>query len=345
MASYNRSMRWTAVLAGACIPAPWAAQWNAALRPTALPSHLARGTLEHADDAAGPQAAQRWLWQQLGGAGEPVRAPYVYTALGGSALPSLWLCEPVHYAAGLDDITVLPLDAPLSQSEAAALLDAAVPALEACGASLIDRQGRWFLQPDRPWQIEAAPLEAALGGSLRRHWPSGPDAPRWRRLLTEIQMRWHEHPVNLMRERRGARSVNGLWLHGGGAWRPLPTLPWPAVLTDDPLVSGWMQAAGAAATAGRPADGPLPPQPALFFDASLAQCCAPDDAAHWLDRWRLLAARIETFRRHALAQGAADVELVFSGRNALRRLRLRRTDALRFWRRRESQDLLLEADA
>jgi hypothetical protein len=328
-----------------------------ALRASPLAPLLARSSAGARVPAAGPQPAQRWLWQQLGGADERISAPYAYAALREIEPAPLWFCEPVHYAAGIDDITVLPLDAPWdsplgsphdlqsSTAEAAALREAADAVARANGAQVLVVEGRWFLQLEQPWQIDAAPLEAVLGGSLRRHWPSGLHAPRWRRLLTEVQMAWHNHPVNAARENRGARSVNGLWLHGGGQWQPLPARPWQAVRADDPVVLGWMQAAGVAPAACRPMNASLPAESTLFFDASLVPLLAAGDHARWLDYWRTLTLRIDAFQRHAFSHGAAEVELLLAGRATLRTLTLRRTDALRFWRRQQLPDLLPEAPA
>lgn len=64
-----------------------------------------------------------------------------------------------------------------------------------------------------------------------------------RRLQNEIQMLWHEHPVNTQREAQGALTVNSVWISGCGVARgAAPELvlnPWlrePALTVDLP---GW----------------------------------------------------------------------------------------------------------
>jgi hypothetical protein len=47
--------------------------------------------------------------------------------------------------------------------------------------------------------------------------PTGSDAARLRRLMSEIEMWLFEHSVNRMRAARRAAAVSGLWLWGGGA--------------------------------------------------------------------------------------------------------------------------------
>jgi hypothetical protein len=63
-------------------------------------------------------------------------------------------------------------------------------------------------------------LDAAAGRALRTLLPEGPDAGPWRRWLSEIQMLFHEHPVNIERERAGGASVNSVWFSGGGILPP-----------------------------------------------------------------------------------------------------------------------------
>ena len=58
----------------------------------------------------------------------------------------------------------------------------------------------------------------ALGRPARAA-PAGPDAGAWRRWHSEIEMLLHEHPVNVERERAGARSPTAPWFSGGGSFR------------------------------------------------------------------------------------------------------------------------------
>jgi hypothetical protein len=52
-------------------------------------------------------------------------------------------------------------------------------------------------------------------------WPQEDSLREWRRLLNEIQMVWHEHPVNLARAERAELPINSLWLFGGAqGWSP-----------------------------------------------------------------------------------------------------------------------------
>jgi hypothetical protein len=70
--------------------------------------------------------------------------------------------------------------------------------------------------------------EDVLDQHIENYLPAGPDAPRLRRLMSEVEMWLFEHAVNRTRLADAAPAVNGLWLWGGG----------PA-LASLPPVEGW----------------------------------------------------------------------------------------------------------
>jgi hypothetical protein len=68
--------------------------------------------------------------------------------------------------------------------------------------------------------------EAAVGHDVFDFQPSGRDAPRLRRLTSEIDMWLFDHAVNRHRTGRGLPAITGLWLWGGGeVGADIPTLP------------------------------------------------------------------------------------------------------------------------
>jgi hypothetical protein len=104
--------------------------------------------------------------------------------------------------------------------------------------------GRWYLELPAPLSILTLPLSVGLAMGAPPWSPAGPDAPWLKRLLTEIQMLLHEHPVNQARERLGQLPVNSLWLWGEG---PLPNhwqQPFAAIVGSAPLAQGLARAAG-----------------------------------------------------------------------------------------------------
>ena len=66
---------------------------------------------------------------------------------------------------------------------------------------------------------------AAVHGAIYPHLPSGEDAAKWRRWLSEMQMLLHDHPVNIAREARGCVPVTGIWISGGGRTTDIADAP------------------------------------------------------------------------------------------------------------------------
>lgn len=349
-------MRWFVIVPGALVPASLAPDVLAAATAPRLVRRLARAARReetHSDEAAHLPHLD-WLWRAFGGRERtPVTAPYAWRAFNGDSATTaavesqLWFCEPVHFAFARDHLLVASLAAaPLEPGEAQALAVAADDLMQGSGASLrLLDHAHWFLQVDPAWRIDTVPLAAALGRSAYDVLPTGPDAPRWRKLLNEIQMCWHVHPVNAAREARGAPTVNALWLHGGGVWRPLPRAPFATLLSADPVLRGWALAAGLAPAALLPAEAtPAASGDALSLWDGLQASTAVGDWDAWLGRLPTLEAMIESICERAFAAGFASVELVLAGSRRARRLGLGARDGWRFWRRAALAQLLNEGD-
>jgi hypothetical protein len=142
-----------------------------------------------------------------------------------------WLATPVHFLAGLDTLRLHPAGL-LRVTERRELLLEGPPA-----------EGISCLDPAR-----------FLGRPVREGVPQGVGAPALRRLMSEIEMWLHEHPLNELRIAVGKLPISGLWLWGGGsaiaaAPRALP----PLFGTDLAIESLW-----------RLAGAPRQPLPARF---------------------------------------------------------------------------------
>jgi hypothetical protein len=320
--------------------------------------------------AAAPGAAHlAWLATAFGERREPpVTAPYARRALlAGSAPPAaavdparapartsplepaqpapgapaqdprpapddiVWHVDPVHFALARDDLLVHALkDAAPAAGEAGALLKMASDCARALGSHIDSVGGHWFLTADPPLRVVAAPLQVALGQPVRQHWPQGTDALRWRKLLTEIQIGWHQLASNQRREDAGQAAVNGLWLHGGGSWVALQP-PGPLRYEGaDPVLRGWSAAAGADANVAADLvstwDG--------LFDP------ARDEAwGDWLARWSDLEHAVEQKWAAAERAGVPALELVLCGASECRAVQLRRADRWKAWRRTDATAL------
>jgi hypothetical protein len=349
-------MRWFVVVPGALVPETYAPTVLSAVTVPRLARRLARAARgeETRNDETACLPHLDWLWRAFGGkARTPVTAPYAWRALNGdsatnaSADSQLWFCEPVHFAFARDHLLVAPLDPPLRADEAQALAADADEATREAGASLrLFDHLHWFMQVDPPWQLDTVALDAAFGRSAFEVLPTGPDALRWRKLLNEIQMRWHAHPVNAAREARGAAAANALWLHGGGVWEPLPRAPIATLRSDDPVLRGWALAAGLAPSALLDADATPPANGDTLSVWEDLQASA--SSGHW-EAWRALLPGlerlIESVCDRAFAAGFASVEVLLTGRFCARRFALGRCDAWRVWRRAKLAELLREAGA
>lgn len=184
---------------------------------SALQGLLARGALVRDARIDGDPAPElpdeRWLRERF-----EVQADTCLEGLTGARhglAPPWWRLTPCHLHLGLDHaVLVDPGQLALTADEAAGLAQTIAPLFDAAGLAL-----RWP-EPDAwfalgaPWELRAWPWTLASGRNVIAWQPQGPAARAWRRLLTEIQMSWHEHPVNSARAARGLRPVNALWLDG-----------------------------------------------------------------------------------------------------------------------------------
>jgi hypothetical protein len=149
------------------------------------------------------------------------------SSLGVRTDDAYWLAaDPAILVVGRDEATFSGIVGDLTRAEA----DAIVATLN---AHFVD-DGIAFVaaKPDvifarasvAPRLVTHLPT-AGPGEPLRLRLPAGPDAAKWRRWQSEIQMLLHEHPVNVERETRGLPPVNSLWFSSGGT---LPRRPSPA---------------------------------------------------------------------------------------------------------------------
>ncbi|MBV8210251.1 MAG: hypothetical protein JO133_09340 [Burkholderiaceae bacterium] len=288
-----------------------------------------------------------WLAREFAAPGEPpVCAPYAWRASAapgeaGAADAQIWFCEPVHFSLQAERTVLAAIDTPaLAAAESAALFEEAADSARAHGATLREVSGRWYLFPAEPWDLQSTPLQAALGASVEVRLPHGEDASRWRRLLNEVQMRWHAHRVNREREERGQQLANALWLHGGGAWQALDRCRFARVHSEDPVLLGW-QAAGAPCDSlnGAPTDS-LTVCPQLF------EAYWRRDWRTWATAWTAVNAQVQSQLDAADAGPQEQVELVACGRAGVATFELlRRHSILRSFlepRRRPLRESLTE---
>ncbi|HEX5767685.1 MAG TPA: hypothetical protein VFX94_05565 [Burkholderiales bacterium] len=143
--------------------------------------------------------------------------------------------DPVHLRVVDDQLVVVPAEAFALQAEEASAL------CEALNAHFVGME--FTLSQPRRWCArlaatdETRPAIAAAGTALELPKQAA-------RVLTEIQMVLHAHPVNEAREARGEPAVNSVWLWGAGR-APRARAPWQSVAADDPAVLGAARLAAA----------------------------------------------------------------------------------------------------
>ena len=130
-----------------------------------------------------------------------------------------FLLHPAHIDVGQGEMVMTDrriLD--LSDAESLSLFEAAKPCFEANGNLFLYGDAmNWFVRSDEWKDLRTASPDMACGRNLTHWMPVGEGESQWRKLLNEVQMVWHTHPINLARLERGAPIVNALWLWGGAS--------------------------------------------------------------------------------------------------------------------------------
>jgi hypothetical protein len=325
-------MHFTLLVAGALVPGELAVALTGSLNTPNLKARLSRAALiEQPGSSPGTGAHLDWLANKLFGQPAPVpTAPYAYAQLASSATTAgVWHADPVHIEAARDHLIVQSLGADAPTAEESVLLLAAANELASdSNCRLVGVGQHWFLLSEHEWQIDARPLAAVMEAAVEM--PSGRDAQIWNRLHNEIQMAWHVHAVNAEREANGARTINAIWLHGGGRWKPLPQIEFAQVHSDAPEWQGVAQAAGAR---GVPASTRVTDTALVIIDNAWVSKQRQDWGA-WLQA-------ITAVDRALVEHPADSIDLILCGNN-LRTLELRPFDRYKPWRRRTLAQALTE---
>ena len=155
--------------------------------------------------------------------------------------------QPVHLTAGLDSVTfaTLPAQGRASAAEHEALTATLRAYFPVDGFMLHLAEREWFLSTSRALQIETSTPDAAASNELQKTMPGGADARVLRRLMTELQMLLHEHPVNQARAHAGLPTLNALWLWGAEPLGSERAASLPAAFAEDSFTRGVYRLHGA----------------------------------------------------------------------------------------------------
>jgi hypothetical protein len=213
-------------------------------RAPALELLLARGRKSSSES----HALEAWLQEAFGLEDQPVAAGAL-TLLAGNGEPgdACWArADPVHLRLMRDRLIVVPSAAfALSREEADPLVDALNRHFQGVLALTAVEPDRWCTRLQDDLAFHAAPPLQAAGRDVDLNLRIGGAAGRrWGKLLNEVQMVLHSHPVNEAREARGEPAVNSLWLWGAGRVPQVPQARWQSVTAADPVALGLARLGG-----------------------------------------------------------------------------------------------------
>jgi hypothetical protein len=175
-----------------------------------------------------------------------------------------------------------PLDGDAAESLAAAI----GTALDDEPRPRVGAPGRWYARLAGLQGASWTAPETAFGRDVYEALPGGPGSGPVRRLLNEIQMVLHDHPVNVARRAAGLPEVNSVWPWGWAGPEREPPSPWNGrCFADHPYARGLARLAG-----GEVAPPPAPPDD--WTGPGLIVCDAP---------WQALLAGDEAAARDGLA--------------------------------------------
>jgi hypothetical protein len=228
----------------------------------------------------------------------------------------------------------------LSETEARALFDCAKPYFDEIKQPLLYGDAHtWFMRADEWKGIHTGTLDAAIGQNLVAWMPEGPGARACRKLQNEIQMLWHEHPVNLQRQQRGLKPINAFWLWGGadaGAGADVHHHNTPLFVG---AAQPWLAALGQA-DAGTDLETMLTMHSsmadggALVALGTLNQAALASDWSHWLMQMQQLEQQWFAPALQALKQGRIQrCTLVLSNRDAHAEFSSSKYAQHKFWKK------------
>jgi len=257
-----------------------------------------------------------------------------------------FLVQPVHWHIARDHLVLSDVPSlEISSNESLALFEIASALAQEAGHELLFGDSRhWFLRADAWSELRTTTPEAACGHNIDLWQASGERAREWRRLHNEIQMAWHEHPVNQTREIRGSAPINALWLWGGSTLEAASLVAKPYLHhllegAETTHATGSLSEIAMRLGSGNPSSLPSVsptdmPDLELKLDTRLRASALAGDWATW--RIGLQALEIEQFAPAltALRSGARQqVTLHFTDSSRLRSWQISRSGLRKFWLR------------
>ncbi len=94
---------------------------------------------------------------------------------------------------------------------------------------------RWYVSLPQAIDLRTVPLSDAEHANLRAVAMQGEATSHWNRLLTEAQMLFYQHPVNVRRREENLPEINSLWPWGEGIYTQWTLLKRPGTAVYTPF--------------------------------------------------------------------------------------------------------------
>ncbi|WP_342114696.1 hypothetical protein [Pseudoduganella sp. OTU4001] len=324
----------TVVLPFALPPAELAQELSRNLKAPALAALLSRNSLlkRHVlGDDCRVLPHETWLTRAAGAS----LAAAVMRGFGLAPSGGKWfIVHPVHIQLArnhlvLADSRRLRLD----EADARVLFELAKPFFEDL---LWGDAETWFMRADAWHGLDAASPDAAMGSNLADWMPVGPNALAFKKLQNEIQMLWHEHPVNEARQQRGLAPVNSFWMWGGEVSpdaSPAADGAGFRLAVAGPAPS-WMRALGT------PGAKVAPGEPGVLLLPHLISAGAGNDWGAWLGAMQQLEQEWFAPLLSALQESRiGELTLILTDRDGWKEIRTTRSALRKFWRAQNLKNL------
>ncbi len=324
----------TVVLPFALPPAELAPELSRTLQAPSLAALLSRNSLlkKHViGDESRILPHEAWLARERGGL-----AAAVMRGFGLAPKEGYWfIVHPVHIQLArnhlvLADSRRLRLD----EADSRTLFELAKPYFDDL---LWGDAETWFMRADGWRELDAASPDAAMGSNLADWMPVGPTALAFKKLQNEIQMLWHEHPVNEARQQRGLAPVNSFWMWGGADSGPAATAVAPV---QDLAVGAAAAAPSWLAALATPGANAAPDTSGAVFLPQLIPAGAGNDWGAWLGAMQQLEHEWFAPLLAALRDGrTSDLTLILSSREGWTEIRTSKAALRKFWRAQNLKNL------
>ena len=216
-------------------------------RPAALDRLLSRSKIVQHGTTGLEATLCRWFGLDGNGQAALPVAPLTYRAdAGETAAGYIMRADPVYLRADQSILRLFDADTfPVTQAEADKLVTAFNSFYSERGWQLqAPCPRRWYLTLAAPPAMTTTAVSQLGGQDIDAFLPRGEDAADWHRILNEVQMLFHAHPVNSAREQRGEPAINSLWFWGGGELPEVVQTEFTRVASDHPLAMGLARQAG-----------------------------------------------------------------------------------------------------